>query len=67
MIIGGLSVGMLSTFLPVLVGDHRNSYQLLRSRPGRFQHGLIRDRDPRCRHAVDLGITLATDAYGPVA
>ena len=66
-IIGGLAIGMLSTFLPVVMVcvSILASYYLAGG--GDFYRGLYGIAISAVGMLSTLGITLATDAYGPVA
>ncbi len=66
-IIGGLSVGMLSTFLPVLVVCIAIMISYYLAGNGDFGMGLYGIAISAVGMLSTLGITLATDAYGPVA
>ena len=66
-IIGGLSVGMLSTFLPVLVVAVAIIASYFFAGQGNFEMGLFGIAISAVGMLSTLGITLATDAYGPVA
>lgn len=66
-IIGGLSVGMLSTALPVLVVGTSIFLSYYLAGRGDFQLGLYGIAISAVGMLSTLGITLATDAYGPVA
>lgn len=66
-IIGGLSVGMLSTFLPVLVVTIAILISYFVAGRGDFSMGLFGIAISAVGMLSTLGITLATDAYGPVA
>lgn len=66
-IIGGLSVGMLSTFLPVLVVAVAILISYFSAGGGDFGMGLYGIAISAVGMLSTLGITLATDAYGPVA
>lgn len=66
-IIGGMSLGMLSTTIPVIIVGTTvlTSYYLAGG--GNFQMGLYGVGIAAVGMLSTLGITLATDAYGPVA
>ncbi len=66
-IISGLSVGMLSTFLPVLVVCGAIMISYYAAGGGNFNLGLYGIAISAVGMLSTLGITLATDAYGPVA
>jgi K(+)-stimulated pyrophosphate-energized sodium pump len=66
-IISGLSVGMLSTFLPVLVVAVAILISYYSAGHGDFGMGLYGIAISAVGMLSTLGITLATDAYGPVA
>ncbi|MGE5549411.1 MAG: sodium-translocating pyrophosphatase [Bacteroidota bacterium] len=66
-IIGGLSVGMLSTFLPVVVVCVSIVASYYLAGGGDFARGLYGIAISAVGMLATLGITLATDAYGPVA
>ena len=66
-IIGGLSVGMLSTFLPVVVVSIAIIISYFMAGHGHFEMGLYGIAISAVGMLSTLGITLATDAYGPVA
>jgi K(+)-stimulated pyrophosphate-energized sodium pump len=66
-IISGLSVGMLSTFLPVLVVTAAILVSYYAAGQGHFEMGLYGIAISAVGMLSTLGITLATDAYGPVA
>jgi K(+)-stimulated pyrophosphate-energized sodium pump len=67
-IIGGLSVGMLSTMLPVLiVGASVLVSFFVSGGSDNFNMGLFGIGLSAVGMLSTLGITLATDAYGPVA
>ncbi len=66
-IIGGLAVGMLSTFLPVLVVGIAILISYYSAGGGDFGMGLYGIAISAVGMLSTLGITLATDAYGPVA
>jgi K(+)-stimulated pyrophosphate-energized sodium pump len=66
-IISGLSVGMLSTFLPVLVVTIAILVSYYAAGRGHFEMGLYGIAISAVGMLSTLGITLATDAYGPVA
>ena len=67
-IIGGLSLGMLSTVLPVLiVGASVLASYFLSGGNGSYNDGLYGVGLSAVGMLATLGITLATDAYGPVA
>ncbi|MGQ9779875.1 MAG: sodium-translocating pyrophosphatase [Bacillota bacterium] len=66
-IIGGLSVGMLSTFLPVVVVCVAILVSYFAAGGGDFARGLYGIAIAAVGMLSTLGITLATDAYGPVA
>lgn len=66
-IIGGLSTGMISTALPVLVVAIVTFISYYVTGRGDFQLGLYGIAISAVGMLSTLGITLATDAYGPVA
>ena len=67
-IIGGLSLGMLSTVLPVLiVGASVLASYFLSGGNDSYNNGLYGVGLSAVGMLATLGITLATDAYGPVA
>ena len=67
-IIGGISLGMASTFLPVVVVCVSVLISFFASGGGNnFAHGLYGVSISAVGMLSTLGITLATDAYGPVA
>jgi K(+)-stimulated pyrophosphate-energized sodium pump len=66
-IIGGLAVGMVSTFLPVIVVTVAILISYYTSGHGDFEMGLYGIAISAVGMLSTLGITLATDAYGPVA
>jgi K(+)-stimulated pyrophosphate-energized sodium pump len=66
-IISGLSVGMRSTFLPVLVVTIAILVSYYAAGHGHFEMGLYGIAISAVGMLSTLGITLATDAYGPVA
>ncbi len=67
-IIGGISLGMLSTTIPVLVvGAAVMASYYLAGGAESFQMGLYGIGIAAVGMLSTLGITLATDAYGPVA
>ena len=67
-IIGGLSLGMLSTVLPVLiVGASVLASYFLSGGNDSYNNGLYGIGLSAVGMLATLGITLATDAYGPVA
>jgi len=67
-IIGGLSLGMLSTFLPVIIVCASVLISFVTSGGlGSYQAGLYGVGISAVGMLSTLGITLATDAYGPVA
>ncbi|MGE5527662.1 MAG: sodium-translocating pyrophosphatase [Patescibacteria group bacterium] len=66
-IIGGLSVGMLSTFLPVIAVCAAIIASYYLAGGGDFFRGLYGIAVSAVGMLSTLGITLATDAYGPVA
>ena len=67
-IIGGLSLGMMSTFLPVIIvcGSILISY-FVSGGAASYNMGLYGIGISAVGMLSTLGITLATDAYGPVA
>jgi K(+)-stimulated pyrophosphate-energized sodium pump len=68
LIIGGLSVGMLSTLFPILIIASSVLLSFLFSGGGtNFRLGLYGVGISAVSMLSTLGITLATDAYGPVA
>ncbi len=68
MIIDGLSLGMLSTFLPVLVVGISIFVSFhISGGASNFESGLFGIGLSAVGMLSTLGITLATDAYGPVA
>ena len=67
-IIGGISLGMLSTFLPVLIVGASVLISFIASGGlGNFSQGLYGVSFSAVGMLSTLAITLATDAYGPVA
>ena len=67
-IIGGLSLGMLSTVLPVvIVGASVLVSYVLSGGSDSYNNGLYGVGLSAVGMLATLGITLATDAYGPVA
>ena len=67
-IIGGLSLGMLSTVLPVvIVGASVLASYFLSGGSDSYNNGLYGVGLSAVGMPATLGITLATDAYGPVA
>ena len=68
-IIGGLALGMKSTLIPVLtiVFGTIGAYFASKGATGSFEHGLYGIGMAAIGMLSTLGITLATDAYGPVA
>ena len=67
-IIGGLSLGMLSTVLPVvIVGASVLASYVLSGGSDSYNNGLYGVGLSAVGMLATLGITLATDAYGPVA
>jgi len=67
-IIGGISLGMLSTLLPVIiVGASVLISFFVSGGANSFAHGLYGVSISAVGMLSTLGITLATDAYGPVA
>jgi len=67
-IIGGISLGMLSTLLPVIiVGASVLISFFVSGGANSFAHGLYGVGISAVGMLSTLGITLATDAYGPVA
>ena len=67
-IIGGLSLGMLSTVLPVvIVGASVLASYFLSGGSDSYNNGLYGVGLSAVGMLATLGITLATDAYGPVA
>jgi len=66
-IIGGLSVGMYSTFLPVVIVTIAILVSYFLAGRGDFNMGLYGIAISAVGMLSTLGITLATDAYGPVA
>ncbi len=66
-IISGLAVGMLSTFLPVIVVAVAILISYYAAGGGDFGMGLYGIAISAVGMLSTLGITLATDAYGPVA
>jgi K(+)-stimulated pyrophosphate-energized sodium pump len=67
-IIGGISLGMLSTLLPVIIVGASVLTSFFVSGGGtNFSHGLYGVGLSAVGMLSTLGITLATDAYGPVA
>jgi K(+)-stimulated pyrophosphate-energized sodium pump len=67
-IIGGISLGMLSTFLPVIIVSISVMVSFFASGGAADYHeGLYGISISAVGMLSTLGITLATDAYGPVA
>ena len=66
-IISGLSAGMLSTALPVLIVGAAIFASYFLAGGGRFELGLYGIALSAVGMLSTLGITLATDAYGPIA
>lgn len=66
-IIGGLSVGMFSTALPVVIIATVIFASYFLAGRGDFQLGLYGIAISAVGMLSTLGITLATDAYGPIA
>lgn len=67
-IIGGISLGMMSTFVPVvIVGASVIASYYLSGGATEFNMGLYGIGISAVGMLSTLGITLATDAYGPVA
>ncbi|MCL2071831.1 MAG: sodium-translocating pyrophosphatase [Oscillospiraceae bacterium] len=70
LVIGGISLGMISTFLPALIagGAIIGSYFVAGGHiDGQFSLGMYAVAISAVGMLSTLGITLATDAYGPVA
>ncbi|MCL2880557.1 MAG: sodium-translocating pyrophosphatase [Treponema sp.] len=68
LIIGGLSLGMLSTFVPVIIVSTSVLVSFFLSGGAQnYQNGLYGVAISAVGMLSTLGITLATDAYGPVA
>lgn len=66
-IIGGISLGMLSTAIPVIIVGAAVLASYYLAGGGDFQLGLYGVGIAAVGMLSTLGITLATDAYGPVA
>ncbi|GHU29567.1 putative K(+)-stimulated pyrophosphate-energized sodium pump [Spirochaetia bacterium] len=67
-IIGGISLGMLSTFFPVIIVGASVLVSFFASGgAASYAHGLYGVGISAVGMLSTLGITLATDAYGPVA
>lgn len=66
-IIGGMSLGMLSTAIPVIIVGTTVLASYYLAGGGNFQLGLYGVGIAAVGMLSTLGITLATDAYGPVA
>ena len=68
LIIGGISLGMLSTFVPVIIVSISVMVSFFAAGgAANFQIGLYGVAISAVGMLSTLGITLATDAYGPVA